>query len=220
LPKPRNLREIIVILFRSKCSALQRRATILLAATIPAIPTLAEVRSWNLGTPVGHWSALESWTDAQPPAAGDEVHLNSTGDDLFQATFDLPAAPTYGDVYVQDSTTGSVQGFQLAINDPLRNFAARNLFVGDGGAGRVVQSAGNVNLTDQLTLGYQGGTGTYELSGGNLTSSGQSLGGAGTGKIIQSGGINTVNGDLFLDAPGTNASAYILSGTGFISVSG
>ena len=70
-------------------------------------------------------------------------------------------------------------------------------------------------MTDALTLGYRSGSsGTYNLSGGSLLSDFESIGFQGLGTFTQSGGSNTLTGDLSLGDWPSGSGTYNLSGGG------
>ncbi len=117
-----------------------RRAAILLAAALPALPAVSDVRSWDLAASTGQWSTPASWTNSQPPVAGDEIHLNSAGSDPFAGIFDLSPAPQFGDLFVQDQASTGTGEFKLTIADPALTLKVQNLFIGDSSTGRIVQS--------------------------------------------------------------------------------
>ena len=90
-------------------------------------------------------------------------------------------------------------------------------FVGSGGTGEFVQTAGTNSLTNGgLNLGCKAAdAGGYVLGGtGQLMAFYEYVGLSGTGAFAQSGGINTVGGDtaLFLGYGSTGKGTYNLSG--------
>ena len=97
--------------------------------------------------------------------------------------------------------------------------------IGDDGTGTFIQTGG-VNLVgaggmdSQLIMGgLDGSAGTYALSGtGSLAVDGNEyVGESGTGVFNQSGGMNTVNGGLYL-GEFSSTGTFLLSGTGTVSV--
>jgi hypothetical protein len=100
--------------------------------------------------------------------------------------------------------------------------------VGGYGTGVFNQSGGTNTTGDDLVIGVSSGSvGTYNLSGGALTSGFEVVGNGGTGNFDQSGGTNTINvsagigsDGLGLEIGGSGTSTYTLSGTGALSVSG
>ncbi|MEK7846792.1 MAG: hypothetical protein AAB257_07515, partial [Nitrospinota bacterium] len=86
--------------------------------------------------------------------------------------------------------------------------------VGNAGEGTFNQSGGT-HTTGSLTLGTQfGGTGTYNLSGGDLTTSGGAvIGEGGRGIVNQSGGRYST-GSVVLGRTADGYGEYNLSGTG------
>ena len=93
------------------------------------------------------------------------------------------------------------------------------------GTGLFTQTGGDVNVTGTatLTLGESAGsTGTYLLSSGTLTQSGAAVvGGAGTGVLIQTGGVHTFAAtDLFIGGEATGVGEYIISDGDLVGGSG
>ena len=91
-------------------------------------------------------------------------------------------------------------------------------YVGRFGAGTINHSAG-INTVMQLHLGtYEGSNGNYNLSGtGQLNAQYEYIGhfhGSGTATFIQSGGTNTISGNLYFGDLGGADTTYDLSNTG------
>ena len=89
-----------------------------------------------------------------------------------------------------------------------------NEYIGNSGTGTFNQSGGSHTVARNLSLGnYDGGIGTYTLSGGGLAVSGSEyVGYAGTGSFTQSGGTNTVDNELALGVFTGSSGTYTLSG--------
>ncbi len=100
--------------------------------------------------------------------------------------------------------------------------------IGYGGTGSFMQSGGVFSLyaaagDHALILGgNSGASGSYNLSGGSLSSPSESIGGLGVGTFTQSGGTNTVYNphyDYFtLGYSPSSSGAYSLSGSGLLTV--
>jgi hypothetical protein len=198
---------------RAAAAAAARASAVLFAAALPVVGARAGVATWNPANPTGPWSNPDNWTLSQLPVAGDEVHLDSFGPDEFDANYDLATSAQFGPVYLQYSPTATGR-FNLRIDDPARVFAAGGLYVGFAGDARVLHTAGNAQITNDMTLGgTAGGSGAYELGGNATLSTGgqQTLGGAGNGSFLQSGGTNTVGGDLRLLSSDQTSSVYTLA---------
>ena len=159
----------------------------------------ADTRQWNPAVQSGQWSDPASWLLAQPPLAGDEVHLNSDGTNPFTAIYDLAQPPALGDVYVQYSAAPDAAPFELRIGDPVTAtaFQAQNLWIGFGAAGRTVQTAGSVAVNGSIYIGpgTSGGSASvtpssYDISGSAVLDVGTSIvvGRYGKGVLNQSGG--------------------------------
>jgi hypothetical protein len=91
-------------------------------------------------------------------------------------------------------------------------------FIGQAGSGSFNQTGGDHNVEAPMYLGYTvGGSGSYALSGGNLTVSGnETIGYAGAGSFIQTGGMHQISvggtNGLFLGCTPTGAGTFTLSG--------
>jgi fibronectin-binding autotransporter adhesin len=114
--------------------------------------------------------------------------------------------------------TGSLGTYALSGNE-LVTLTTGETHVGASGTGTLTQSggtfvqSGGTHATVTLVLGYNiGGTGTYNLSGGSLSSNYQRIGLEGTGIFAQTGGTNTITGHIILGQGTTSRGAYNLSG--------
>lgn len=90
--------------------------------------------------------------------------------------------------------------------------------IGKSGEGTFEQQGGTHANKNIIWLGYDGGNGTYSLHSGSLQAHDINIGNNGSGHFLQSGGSNTIDQDLSLDARGTGAADYALSGTGMLAV--
>ena len=91
----------------------------------------------------------------------------------------------------------------------------KSLVSGWGGTGAFRQVAGTVTAQSYLTIGYQGGTGTYRLEGGRLLiGGGLSLGelNGGNGTFWQTDGVVTNYGVCFVGNEGGTGGKYIMKG--------
>ena len=114
--------------------------------------------------------------------------------------------------HLQGSTPGDISGGQLNVG---------SLKVATIGTGLFTQTGGEVNITSATTLvigesaSTFGSTGTYLLEGGDINSSVSdiSIGLAGTGVLLQSGGNITLTGDhdIFVGDGATGDGEYRLS---------
>jgi T5SS/PEP-CTERM-associated repeat protein len=107
------------------------------------------------------------------------------------------------------------------------SLSAEHLSIGDSGTGSFAQSGGTVSVTIRLRPPFglilgrlETGKGTYDMSGGSLSTQDAYVGELGTGSFIQSGGTVSVAGR----AQGTAATGLIIgwrtSGTGVYELSG
>ncbi len=109
--------------------------------------------------------------------------------------------------------TGGHTGY-YTLNDGTFT-SPKSLVTGWGGTGAFRQVAGTVTAQSYLTIGYQGGTGTYRLEGGTLLiGGGLSLGelSGGNGTFWQTDGVVTNYGVCFVGNGGGTGGRYIMEG--------
>ena len=94
-------------------------------------------------------------------------------------------------------------------------------YVGFSGTGSFTQSGGTNSISsNSFYLGYNAGSsGTYSLSGGQLSASYEYVGYSGTGTFTQSGGTNSISYYLYLGYNAGGSGTYSLSGSGQLSAS-
>ena len=117
--------------------------------------------------------------------------------------------------------------------DTSGKFHAGSEIIGNTAIGTLTQSSGSNVITGGLTLGSAvDALGTYDLSGGQLTTGSVVVGDAATGltdpgthlltqaggTFNQTGGTHTITGALTLSSQGSSTGAYNLSGTGILNV--
>jgi hypothetical protein len=181
------------------------KAALLVALTGCFIGSLGSLHAasldWDNGAGAGNtnWNTATNWsTDIVPVAPDDAVFINGT----------LPPALIDADIP-----------------------SPRDLRFGDDGrvgAGAVNQTGGNATLTGWFRMGITGGsTGTYTMSGGQLTAGrfniAESGGSTGTlsvtaGTVRQSDVADINNGDTWNRIGQDGAATVNLSGTGTISL--
>ena len=99
-----------------------------------------------------------------------------------------------------------------------------NALIGSGGIGTFTQTAGTNNVSGTLYLGFPGqgsattGTGTFNLSGGTLTTNGTQVANFGAGTFNQTGGTHTTP-QMLIGLNSANG-VYNLSGTGVLNNNG
>ncbi|MBN2215838.1 MAG: autotransporter-associated beta strand repeat-containing protein, partial [Pirellulales bacterium] len=132
--------------------------------------------------------------DLDPLSSGDYTTLSNWDPDY-------PATPTTND-FMHVNNGGTCLITSALMNLPSYIYAGRN----EGTSGTITQSAGIVTIDGGLRVGYTGGTGTYNMTGGTLTCSavptdyglfvGSRAGGAsfGDGTINMSGGAQATIG--------------------------
>ena len=103
-----------------------------------------------------------------------------------------------GGIAVSGSGNVNLGGAGVSINDTTGRISGGSLqasaeYVGKAAFGNFTQSGGYNRVNGTLSLGYSSGaSGTYNLSGqGILSTLAESIGGAGTGALIQTGGSNS-----------------------------
>ena len=89
---------------------------------------------------------------------------------------------------------------------------AGNEYVGYSGTGTFTQTGGSNTVGNNLCVGTQGGTGSYSLSGGSLSTIDSYIGYSGTGAFTQTGGTHTVTNNLSLGDQAGSSGTYNLSG--------
>ncbi len=176
-----------------------------------------------------------------PPAASGTAEVFNTGSNNILINLNVSSA-SLSFVYIGTSGTGT-----MTLNQSANTMAAATEYVGYSGASASIynQSGGANTATDEV-IGYEG-TGSYSQSGGSnsastglvvlgnelgsngtytlsgpstttLTTGTEYIGFLGTGTFNQSGGVNTVTGNLlFADDGGSGT--YTLSG-GTLTVEG
>ena len=100
------------------------------------------------------------------------------------------------------------------------SLTASSEYIGSNGTGTFNQDGGTNTVSSQLFLGQgTGGSGSYNLSSGNLTvqNNGEYIGNLGTGVFIQSGGTHIVGTQLYLGYSSGSHGTYNLSGTGSLN---
>jgi fibronectin-binding autotransporter adhesin len=125
-------------------------------------------------------------------------------------------------LYIDSTSNANFSGSSLTLQ------AGQNLSVdvgesvGDTGTGTITQNGGSNTMngsSNSLLIigggagssGATSGTGTYNLSGGSLfVNGGEYLGYDGSGSIVQTGGNNSISGELVMGVLGS--STYSLSG--------
>ena len=117
-------------------------------------------------------------------------------------------------VYLGYSATGN--GNYSLSNSASLNIAS-GMYVGFTGSGKVNQTGGAVTVTSgaELVLGYlAGSSGTYNFSGGTLTTPGLRLGddAGASGQFVHFGGTATISGDLEIASSTlTSLGSYVIS---------
>lgn len=105
-----------------------------------------------------------------------------------------------GDVTIGNlaSATGTFNFNTAAVDAATFAIGSNTLHVGGAGTGTFTQGGGLI--AGAVDVGAQaGGSGTYQLNGGTISATNETIGNAGTGTLIEAGGDNTITtGDLIV----------------------
>lgn len=202
----------------------------------PAMVASAATRYWRNNAGSTSWNVAANWSsvsaaDVNPanngvPLGGEPVNLVHTDGTARTVTYNVNA-PSIGLLSIDLTGAGAATDTLSIPNN--NSLSANGIWVGGysgvvatAGRGAVNQSAGTVATTSgsDFVLGYgAGSTGTYMLSGGNLTGAqSEFIGWGGTASFNHSAGTNTISAGavgafdvgILLGSTGT----YNLSGTG------
>lgn len=111
---------------------------------------------------------------------------------------------------------GYVAGAQGTLNVTGGTFSGNGMTVGLQGTGAVTQSSGTMRLdatgtgSGSLLIGY-GAMGTYNMSGGTLATSYETVGDGSSGTFNQSGGVHTVTNGIMIGATDKGSGTYTVS---------
>jgi autotransporter family porin len=92
---------------------------------------------------------------------------------------------------------GELQSGQGQYDLQNGTLSTATLFVGNLGLGLLTQSGGSINTKDLIVGSQRTSTGTFQLSGGTLNSTGlEAIGSSGVGTFNQNGGVHTASGTM------------------------
>jgi len=152
-----------------------------------AQPALAVTKQWVVSS--GNWTTVNNWSSPGQPALNDDASLTNQNLGTSRAATLNTVTPQLGTVTVDATPTGT---FTLNQSSSSTALNANAEFIGLSGKGVYNQSAGKNNVANYLVLGVNpGSNGTYNMSGGTLTTGALQVGNAGTGTFKQSS--TTVN---------------------------
>ena len=159
----------------------------------------------------GDWSSAGNWTNGEPTSSID-VHVANGG----------TAIVSKPDEACGNLALGGPQDGNIQVTDGALSVGGR-LFVGDSGTGTFSHSGGTVTVTSAeggiCVASDYGTVGTYNLSGtGQLFARDETVSNAGVGTFNQTGGTNTVSHIIYLGY-GPNKGTYIQSG-GITTIAG
>jgi hypothetical protein len=178
-----------------------------LAACAPAM-ALAD-KTWKTGIVAGNWNAAGNWVEGGVPGSADNVFILAA--DANDRSVTLDVSSSVKELRIGNTGAGT---YSLEQSGPFA-LTTDSEVIGSGVGGHAVhvQSAGT-NSSGWLRVGEAlGSTGTYFLSGNaTLTVSGsfeESIGDAGTGSFVQTGGVNQT--DYFSMGASGGTGSYSLS---------
>jgi fibronectin-binding autotransporter adhesin len=204
-----------------------RRHALLAAAIAAAFPASAHATNWTDGS--GSWSAPGNWS-AGVPASGTATNITETDGVNRVINYDYTGGAVTIGVLTVNLAGGGGGTATTAISMSADNLTNAGEVIGGvvggpgGGTGAFYQTGGVHTDTNALNLGFNAGdNGFYSLGGGTLADNDfELLGTNGTGTLVQSGGINSMNGsgELVLGDDAGSFGSYTLSGTGSLFVAG
>lgn len=192
-------------MIRLKCSVCV--ALSLLAAP----PALHAEKVWIAGS--GNWADPANWSPAGVPGASETVTI-APSDGLARTVVHDSSAPQLRvEQLTLDQTGGGSNATVLAV--PSGTLSVNDFLIGALGRGTVEQSGGTAGVSVHMRIGVSAGSaGTYELSGGFFDMEGEeTIGGAGSGTFVQTGGTHFIYDDnpLVIGADTGGVGTYTLS---------
>jgi len=186
--------------------------TVFLCAALLAVPggtALAATSTWTGGGADSLWTTAANW-DAVP-AAGDLVHVDAVGN---SPLVNMDVAAQYDNVYFGVSNSSEVvlnmqsggtlrtdSGGYIVFGRASGSHArcemtggslsagGRQVRVGESGTGTLNMSGGDITVSDWVGVGVNSsGTGTFNMSGGSVNAYNINPGNAGKGTVDISGG--------------------------------
>jgi autotransporter-associated beta strand protein len=177
------------------------------------VPSLAQVTYWQVQS--GDWSDPSNWSYYVPGVYSD-AYIDNNGTATVTSSVQF-----FSTLYVGVFQSGNVNMVGGNLTGPLAyiGFGGVGSFYQSGGVnvlasppsgGGLIRMAGTIvpgdasNPDGYLYVGYSNGSsGTYNLSGGQLSAGFETVGTYGQGTFQQSGGTNTVTGSLSIQDGGT-----------------
>ena len=175
---------------------------------------------WDHGGADSNWTTAANWTSDTKPVFTDTVYAGYVGYvSNAQVVLDADSMCYRLSLGESAGTTGTLTtaGANLTTFLNSGGNSPNSLFVGNNGAGRVVQNGGIVsnNMTgSDIGLGYGvTGSGEYDLNGGQLAGAALRIGYNGQGTFVQSPGtVNTLSSYLVLANNTGSQGTYTMSG--------
>jgi len=180
-----------------------RLQTIIVAALL----AVCTVSGWAAdvefsASPNGNWNVIGNWSEgSRVPTVGDTAIVRNTGTLLVT------------DVQSADALVVGRNGNGFA-EIQAGTLSTANTIVGDVGCSvTLTQTDGAHVISSSLKVGESSNaSGTYLLTGGNLTALIERIGFRGTAQFTQQGGTNTVQDDLQINQESSSTCSYTLSG--------
>jgi fibronectin-binding autotransporter adhesin len=198
-------KELIKICIKNKTGGWKVLCRIaFLALLITANMVQADDNYWPVYYSYGDWSDGDNWSLGVPPSSSDDAYVDWT-------SVDITSYATCADLYLDQYQTG-----QTTVN--LMNGGNLSV-VNDEWICGIFNHNGGTNSANYLGIG---GTGTYNLSNGQLTIKSNVFGGEQiSGKFNQYGGINStygllVDNGIYTQNGGTNNVAPDSGGTSLV----
>ena len=167
-----------------------------------SVGNAADVK-WKGGGGNNLWSTPANWSSNKVPGIGDEVFV------------DVPAAKAPNGPIIQDGINAKILGLLCeAAGEPEMTMTGGTLEIGDyiwwgdgsNSHGTFYMSGGTVTVASELELGWGGGSGTWIMTGGEVTC-GELIIPTGSGAIgelfLHGGTFNVGSGGLEMNATGT-----------------
>ncbi len=174
----------------------RRGCRVLLAACVAGVPLFASAadRYWVGGDGFwelpAHWSATAGGPGgAGQPQTGDSAFISSLQNlTVERADQSAPAYAAPGMALLQlDNAAANLTTLNFHSTNAL---VSQDMLVGVNGKARVLHTAGNNTVANQLLLGVNAGSvGTYDLSGGTVSATNVFIGGTAVGR----GGLAELN---------------------------
>ena len=188
----------------ARCVAVAFLATIVIAATANG---MAATQTWTVLS--GDWHTPSNWGGTTPTKGLNAAIVNG-GTATVTQLGETCRVLSLGSSSSAESGTVQMNAGSLS--------AIFNELIGNSGPGIFTQSGGT-HSADLYLGNLGGGSGTYNLSGGSLSTSSVVIGNSGPGSFTQTGGTHSVSSEMYLGYDTGSSGTYTLSGSGLLSAS-